>query len=76
MTTYTSAAGTTLEVIEDGQGFITRRHYPATKHSKASVVEKKHRCYSAVEKIINRFGFIKVKTFDLLDPTTHEIAYK
>jgi hypothetical protein len=54
---YTSPAGTTLEVFEDGKGFVTRRHFPATRHSPAEIVEKKHTAFSAVERLIKKHGF-------------------
>ena len=60
MNTYTNITGTKLEVIQSGKGFITRRHYEATKNTPSEVVEKNHKNYSQVEKIINKFGFVAV----------------
>jgi len=59
METYTSATGNTLEVTPKGKGFTTIRHYAATTHSPAEIVTKHHRSYSAVEKMIVRFNFIR-----------------
>ena len=57
MNTYTSVTGKTLEVIPTGKSFKSIINYPATKHSAAETVVKRHRCYSAVEKLIARGGF-------------------
>lgn len=59
MEKYKNLAGTTLEVYQVGKSFKTIRHYQATKRVPAETVVKKHRCYSAVEKIIERRGFEK-----------------
>jgi hypothetical protein len=61
METYKNLAGTVLEVHQKGKGFKTVRHYKATNHSPAESVEKHHRTYSAVEKII------KAQSFERLD---------
>lgn len=57
MTTYMNVAGTRLEVEIKGRGFVTKRYYLASKRIPAEMVEKFHKCYSAVEKLIKRQSF-------------------
>ena len=49
-----------LEVKQNGKGFISIRHYPATKRTPAESVEKKHRAYSAIEAIIKKHNYMEV----------------
>ena len=46
-----------MEVRNAGKGYKTITSYPATKHNPAEKVEKNHRTWSAVEKIIKKRGY-------------------
>ncbi len=57
MNLYKNLAATVLEVEAKGKGFVTKRHYLATKRMPSETVEKYHRTYSPVEKMIAKFNF-------------------
>ena len=50
---YSSITGKTVEIIETGKSFKSITIYPATKHSPKERVEKHHRTWGGVERVIS-----------------------
>jgi len=53
--TYTSATGTTVEVVTTGKTFKTITTFQATRHTPAEVVGKSHRTYQGVERQLRKY---------------------
>ena len=50
---YSSITGKTVEIIQTGKSFKSITIYPATKHSPKERVEKHHRTWGGVERVIS-----------------------